>query len=47
MYEVLANVTDMSNSGTTRTLNSVTSHAAATVQYQYDSTTPSAITRIA
>jgi hypothetical protein len=47
MYEVLANVTDMVNSGTSRTLNSVTSHTAITVQYQYDSTTPSAISRIA
>ena len=47
MYEVVANVTDMVNSGTTRTLNSVTSHTALTVQYQYDSTTPSAISRIA
>jgi hypothetical protein len=47
MYEVVANVTDMVNSGTSRTLNSVTSHTAITVQYQYDSTTPSAISRIA
>lgn len=47
MYEMLANVTDFSNSGTTRALNSVTSHATGALQYQYDSTTPSAITRIA
>lgn len=47
MYEVLANVTDFGNSGTTRALNSVTSHAVGTLQYQYDSTTPSSITRIA
>lgn len=47
MYEMLANVTDFANSGTTRALNSVTSHATGTLQYQYDSTTPSAITRIA
>jgi hypothetical protein len=47
MYEVLANVTDMGNSGTTRALNSVTSHAVNGLQYQYDSTTPSSITRIA
>lgn len=47
MYEVLANVTDMGNSGTTRALNSVTSHTANGVQYQYDSTTPSSISRIA
>lgn len=47
MYEVLANITEMGNAGTTRTLNSVTSHVAGTVQYSYDSTVPSAITRIA
>lgn len=47
MYEVLGNITDMGNSVTTRTLNSVTSHASVGIQYQYDSTTPSSITRIA
>ncbi len=45
-YEILANLTDFANSGTTRALNSVTSHAVGTLQYQYDSTTPSSITRI-
>lgn len=47
MYEILANNVEFGNSVTTRTLNSVTSHTAISVQYQYDSTTPSAITRLA
>src|SRR5437899_1359033 len=41
-YEILANLTEFGNSGTTRTLNSITSHAAASLTYGYDSsTTPS------
>jgi hypothetical protein len=47
-YEILANVTEFTNSGTTRALNSMTSHAVSGLQYQYNnSTAPSAITRIA
>jgi hypothetical protein len=46
-YEILANLIEASNSGTTRTLGSVTSHALGSIQYQYDSTVPSSITRIA
>jgi hypothetical protein len=46
MYEVLANITDFANSGTSRAVNSVTSHVAVGLEYQYDSTTPSSITRI-
>lgn len=45
-YEVLANLTEFSNSGTTRTLGSVTSGALGVATYQYNSTTPSAITRV-
>lgn len=47
LYEVLANITDMSNSATTRTLNSVTSHTALTITYGYDSSVPSSIKRTA
>jgi hypothetical protein len=48
MYELLSNLTEMGNSATTRTLNSVTSHTAIAVTYGYDSsTTPSSITRTA
>ena len=48
MYEILANQVEFANSGTTRTLNSVTSHTAITVTYGYDSsTTPASIKRTA
>lgn len=50
MYELLANITDMSNSATTRTLNSVTSHTALAITYGYDvalSSNPSSIKRTA
>src|SRR5437899_2952255 len=47
-YEMLANLIEFGNSGTTRTLNSITSHAAASLTYGYDSsTTPSSISRTA
>jgi len=47
-YEILANLTEASNSGTTRTLNSVTSHVAQAITYGYDSSTsPASITRTA
>ncbi len=45
MYEVLGNLTSFANSGTIRALGSVTSGVVAAT-YLYDSTTPSAITRI-
>jgi hypothetical protein len=45
MYEVLGNLTSFANSGTIRALGSVTSGIVAAT-YLYDSTTPSAITRI-
>jgi len=48
LYELLANITEASNSATTRTINSVTSHVAKTITYGYDSSTsPSSITRTA
>jgi len=46
MYEVLGNLTSMTNSGTVKLLGSVTS-GSLVATYLYDSTTPSAITRIA
>src|SRR5437879_1785232 len=47
-YEMLANLIEFSNSGTTRTLQSITSHAATALTYGYDSsTTPSSISRTA
>ncbi len=45
MYEVLGNLTSFANSGTIRAMGSVTSGVVAAT-YLYDSTTPSAITRI-
>ena len=48
LYELVANITEASNSGTTRTLNSVTSHLPGAVTYGYDSSTsPSLISRTA
>ena len=48
MYEVLGNLTEQTNSGTTRALASVTSHTATGLEYQYDSSSaPASITRIA
>lgn len=47
LYELLANLTDMGNSATTRTLNSVTSHLPLTITYGYDSSVPSSIKRTA
>lgn len=46
-YEILANLTEQTASGTTRTLASVTSHTGNVAQYQYDSSSnPASITRI-
>ena len=46
-YEILANLTEQTASGTTRTLASVTSHAGNVAQYQYDSSSqPASIKRI-
>lgn len=45
MYELLGNITNIVNSGTVRLLGSVTS-GSLVATYQYDSTTPSSITRI-
>lgn len=47
-YEILANLIDFTHSGTTRALNSITSHAVSGLEYQYDSSSsPASITRIA
>lgn len=47
-YEILANLTEFSHSGTTRTLNSVTSHTGGVATYQFDSSSsPSSLTRTA
>lgn len=46
-YEILANLIEFTNNTTTRSLNSVTSHAANGITYLYDSTSPNAITRSA
>ncbi len=48
MYEVLSNITEQTNSGTTRALASVTSHTVTGLEYQYnDSSAPASISRIA
>lgn len=47
-YEILANLTEFSHSGTTRTLNSVTSGTGGIATYQFDSSSaPSSLTRVA
>lgn len=47
LYETVANLTEQTASGTTRTLASVTSHTGNVAQYQYDSSSaPASIKRI-